>query len=129
MSEFDFSDLSVIEIPVSIDGKQYFLREADGEAEAKFRNALMEGVEIGPEGKPVRVRGSADAEPLLVHLCLWDKAYPEGRRVPLDRVKAWPSRVVRKLFNKAKEISEIQTTSDKEDPSGNEPSGTTGGSS
>lgn len=110
--EIDFSDLTVIEIPVNISGEKYFLREASGEAACNYRNAVLKCTKLGPEGKPSSMEGIASVEPLLVSLCLVDS---EGKRVPESLVKSWPSRVVKVLYDKAKEISELDDDTDEDE--------------
>lgn len=97
-------DGDLVEIPVRIEGQDYTLREASGDAACKYRNALIHGTVLGPNGKPQKLRNVADTEPLLVSLCLFDA---NGKNVPPERVRIWPSRIQAKLFNKAKEISDL----------------------
>ena len=99
-----FNDLTPIEIPVSIEGVEYTLREASGDAACKYRNAMMACMQLA-DGKPVSLRGLADVEPLLVSLCLF--VTETNKLVPLHVIKTWPSRVITPLFEKAKEISEL----------------------
>lgn len=100
----DFGDLEEVTIPVHVKGEAYTLREASGRAAGKYRNACLECTTIGPDGKPTGFHNVADVEPLLVSLCLFDE---NGRNVPQARIEQWPSRVQKALFNKAKEISDL----------------------
>jgi hypothetical protein len=50
------------------------------------------------------VVGLANVEPLLVSLCLFRE---NGAPVLLATVRSWPARVVKSLFEKAKEISDL----------------------
>ncbi len=97
-------DLSVIEIPVNIENKKYILREASGAAACSYRNAMIECTQLGPDGKPTKLKGIANVEPLLVSLCLFDD---KNKRVPVATIQSWPSRIQKTLFDKAKEISEL----------------------
>lgn len=108
----DFNDLSPIEVPVSIDGRSYILREATGDAACRYRNALLACTQLGPEGKPSSVKGMADAEPLLVSLCLFDDA---GKPVSGPTIRKWPARVLKALFDKATEISQLGEEEDDND--------------
>lgn len=103
--EFDY-DITPQEIPVTVGGKKYVLREATGDAACRYRNALLKSTKLGPEGKPSHIDGMADVEPLLVSLCLYEKTDPE-RLVALHLVRSWPSRIQKALFAKVKEISEL----------------------
>jgi hypothetical protein len=105
MSEMKFDSLTPIEVAVEIEGKAYTLREASGDAACKYRNAQLERVEMGPEGKPSRFHGLADLEPLLVSLCLFNDE--NGKQVNINTIRSWPSRILKPLFDKAKEISEL----------------------
>jgi len=97
-----------VEIPVTWKGRQYFLREATGEAHAIYQNALMASTSMSADGSVRKITGLADAEPLLVSQCLYDAG---DKQVSLLIIKKWPARIVSSLYEKAKEISEI----DKED--------------
>lgn len=112
---FDFNDLTVIEIPVSIAGNKYVLREADEETAAMYNNARLKGIPVKDSeviGLPEDVGG---VQSLLVSRCLFplnseEKPLPDC--VHRDTVKKWPSRVVKPLFVKAKEISELDDKGD-----------------
>jgi hypothetical protein len=82
---FDTIDLQ--EVPVQIAGKSYTLREANGEAARRYRNALLRSAKLGPDGKPVSLDGMADAEMIL---------------------GSWPANVIKKLFNKAYAMSDLK---------------------
>jgi hypothetical protein len=99
---FDFSSLERVNIPVTVGDQQYILKEASGGAAKAYRNALMACMVLGPEGKPIKLSGLASVEPLLVSLCLVDS---KGRPVDQKTVESWPARIVKVLFEKAKEIS------------------------
>lgn len=87
---------------VTIDGKQYEMREMDSNQHTKYKNALISCGELGADGKPTRFQGLADLEPLLVSLCLFDS---EGYPVSLDVIKTWPGRVVQALHGIAKHLN------------------------
>ena len=100
----DFGDITPIIVPVTISGEQYELREANGNVACQYRNALLKCTQLGPEGKPHKIDGMADVEPLLVSLCMYDSG---NHPVPITKVRSWPSRIVKELFNTAKKISQI----------------------
>lgn len=115
----DFSDLKTIEIPFSFRGKSYILREAGCDAACKWRNSILKGTRFAADGKATQVENLADSEPLLVSLCCFELLNREGtvhyRPVPVQEVRGWPSKMVKKLFETAKEISELgeeETVSD-----------------
>ena len=106
MTEFNFdNDMSVREIPFKIKGENYILREASGSAIAAYKNARLEKMTLSDTGKPKTVKGMGDVEPLLVSLCSFQAE--TNQQVPLQTVLSWPGRVVSKLFDEAKKISEI----------------------
>jgi hypothetical protein len=104
---FEFSTKSII-VPVDIDGEAYELREASGEAAVRYQNSQFEHTQLGPEGKPISLRGMANSEPLLVSLCLFKDEKP----VPLKTITSWPAKLQRKLAAKIKEISELDVVAD-----------------
>lgn len=110
----DFGTLEEIEIPVKIKGKdgkvrEYILREASGEAVVQYRNAMFQRTTLGPEGKPTKLQGFGDVEPLLVSLCLFETtANGTERNVPVTVVKAFPGRVQKKLYETALDISDLR---------------------
>lgn len=112
IDELNFDDLTPIELPVSVAGKRYVLREATEAAACQWRNAMMQATELGSDGKPTRVRNLADTEPLLVSLCLFTAE--EGKPVPVATIKGWPARVVKRLFEKVKDVSDLDEKGKKE---------------
>jgi hypothetical protein len=106
-----FDDLQLREVPVKIGQKEYTLREANGEAARKFRNAVIKAARFGPDGKAERLEGAADAELVLINACLVDAS---GRQTPINVLAGWPNRVLKALFNRAKEISDLGESDDSE---------------
>ena len=111
---FDF-DLTLIEIPVTVGGNKYVLREADEETASMFNNARLKGIPVKDSeavGLPEDLGG---LQSLLVTRCLFpidSSGEPLPSCVRRDTVKKWPARVVKPLYIKAKKISELD---DKED--------------
>jgi len=152
----NFEDLTPAEVPVSIAGRHYVLREATGDAAVKYQNAVTKCSRF-TDGKFSGIQGSlADTQPLLVSLCLFDVEHLQGSTDPKlvakpvaeHVIRSWPYRIQRSLFDRAKELSgladeETQETLTKqiadlqeklaklqaeEDPSKNGPDTTTDGS-
>lgn len=121
----DLGDLTPIEVPVLLGGKRFVLREASGEAGCKYRNAMLNCTQLGPDGRPASIRGLADVEPLLVSLCLFDE---QGKAVLLGTIRGWPARIQKALFEQAKFISGLQEGDVTEDQAKKVPADTTGGS-
>lgn len=108
-------DLAPIRIPVTVRGKRYILSDATAGAVVQYRNALMKSTRM-IDGKVSGVEGMADAEPLLVSLCLSNLSKddplapatdPGGNPVPVGIavVKSFPSSAMKILFDRIKEIS------------------------
>lgn len=112
---FDFDGITPVSIPVRVGGKRYILREATGDVAVRYRNACLKAMKLGADGKPVAMENMADVEPYLVHLTLFAVAENGGEsQVPLATVRGWPARVVKALFNKAKEIGSLDEADTKE---------------
>ena len=111
-------DLDQIRIPITLkwkgEPKKYVLYESTGEAASKFRNYLIADATF-VDGKVSKVGKVANAEPLLVSLCLFELVEKDGveteRPVPEAVVKKWPARVQKALFNRIKEISDLDEQS------------------
>lgn len=109
MESFDFSDLTIQEIPVvSPEGKAYTLREANGKAATDHRNAIMSSTIFGPDGKVTGIKSLASVEASFVAACLWDD---KGRNPTSAIVQTWPARVQKLLYEKAKELSDMNEES------------------
>jgi hypothetical protein len=108
----NFDDLAPVEVEVKVKGKKYILREATGHAAAQYRNAALKAAKM-VDGKVVGMDGLADAEPLLVSLCLYELEDlgngkpPRERPVPVQVVRGWPARLVTALFTKVRDISDL----------------------
>lgn len=105
-----FEDLALIEVPVTVGSQQYILREANGDAACKFQNARVARYEYNEEGKLVKLRDTADLEPILVSLCL----FMQDGTTPVSEVtiRSWPGKIQNKLYDRAKEISGLNETED-----------------
>jgi hypothetical protein len=105
-------DLEPLEVQVTVGGKSYVLREASEDAACKWRNKIMSSTKL-TDGKPSSIDGIGDSEPLLVSLCLWEqhsstKDEVKQLKVPLEVVRSWPSRVVKKLHKWVMENSDLE---------------------
>jgi len=108
LSPMDFDQLSMVEIPVTVKGKKYTLREATENATIKFRTFQFQN------SKMVDGKLNADAdkliESLMVSLCL----YEGDNLVPLDVVRSWPAKVVKQLFDRVIAISALDEADSEE---------------
>lgn len=109
--EPDFSSLTPISIRKNIGGVWYELREASEAASVRYKDAATACFQYNADGKAVSVKNAASVEPLLISLCLFvvDETKPENQWKPVPEavIRAWPARVCKWLFDKAKEISEL----------------------
>jgi len=109
MESFDFSDLNIQEIHVTgPDKKQYILREANGKAATDHRNAIMASTQFGPDGKVSGIKNLASVEAVFVAACLWDE---KGKNPPVSTIQSWPARVQKQLYEKAKDLSDMNDES------------------
>jgi hypothetical protein len=67
---FDFGDLAPVETTVKWKGEEYVLTEASTDAATRYKNLAMKSAKMS-DAKVIGVDGLADAEPLLVSLCLF----------------------------------------------------------
>lgn len=108
-------DLTPIEIPVVVGQDKYVLREALEDVASKYYNARVYGTKVDDSkvvGLPEDLGG---LQALLVSECLFrlkDDGTPFPNPVGRDLVNSWPSRIVKPLFVKAKEISELDDNDD-----------------
>lgn len=110
IDELDFDSVVSIEVPVKLNKQTYVLKEASGETAAKYKNAMLRATKL-EDGKVSAIDGMADSELLLVSLCLFRRVERDGgtadEPVTVAFVKTLPSRVVSKLYDTAKKISEL----------------------
>ena len=106
--EIVFDSLDLIEVPVTLAGKKYVLIEADGETAAGMKNRIIRSSKVSDEGKVTLGDGIADAEAFLVGQCLY-RDESGGRlartRIGEATVRSWPARVVKALYERARQIS------------------------
>lgn len=103
-SEYNFDNLLFEEVPVTYQDTKYTLREADGQASKLYRNKALTCIKYNEKTGVRETKDLGDLVPYLVHLCLYDT---EGKRVPEATIMKWPSRIVQKLYDKAKQISHL----------------------
>ena len=111
-TEMTFDEIDLIAIPVKIKGEDYVLREATAEAAGKYHDAIIKSTRMA-DGKITGSDGLGGVEALLVSCCLYKKDGKEERAVTLTEVKRWPTRVVKPLFERVKEISELDGKDDR----------------
>lgn len=116
----DLHDIDPVEIPFEYGGKSYVLKEASEHAVKTWRNAVMRSRSIDysdmdhPKITSTGIQPELmDTPSLLVSLCLFHRATGEqDRPVPVEEVDQLPGRLVRRLFERAMEISELNKKDD-----------------
>lgn len=109
--------LETIEIPVDVynpvtkETENYILVEADEDTAVKFKDHQAASIKFSGDGVPVGIQGANNQEPLLLAGCLF-KITKEGNRekVKPETIRKWPARIVKVLFERAKQISELDDT-------------------
>jgi hypothetical protein len=96
-----------VEVEVNIDGKEYVLREAPA---GDVTDILLLATGLGSKDRPAPIDGPASLVSLVVARCLYERTDQGERPVPLDTILSWPHRIVRSLFEKAKEINKLRRT-------------------
>lgn len=105
----DFDDLAPRQQSLTINGKAYSLRECDEDGRRQWQNAKYRASRL-TDGKLTSIEGMADTDSLLVSLCLFEQVGNSGdnfRPVPLQNVRKWPPRVVKRLYEAAVQMSEL----------------------
>lgn len=115
----DFDDAAPHCEPVRVNGKVlYWLHEASEGDAAKFTSARAKTARM-VNGKVVGVEGGGEIPSLLVSLCLYradsngemprlkDGSPDVSRRIPQSVILSWKPRMVQRLFERAKTISEL----------------------
>lgn len=100
-------DLTPQEEVHKIGQTEYVLKEASGEAAIKWRNAEQACYEYGSEGNISKITGLAETIPLLVSMCLFERNGQGDKPVTIGQVKAWPDRIQQQLYQRAKELSNL----------------------
>lgn len=104
-----FDEIDLISVPVTIKGEEYVLREATSDAAGKYHDAIIKSTRMS-DGKITGSDGLGGVEALLVSLCLFRRK--DDSAVSLTEVRRWPTRVVKPLFERVKEISELDAKGD-----------------
>src|SRR5262249_48389219 len=109
----EFDSVIPVEVPVRIGDERFVLREASEDAAVRWRNACARCARM-VDGKVVAVGDIADTEPQLLSWCLYEgetiRLLPDGSPDPkhlvsAQRIRRWPARVVKALYDEARRIS------------------------
>ena len=110
--EIDLGSLDPIEIPVKIGGEDYVLCEAMESQTIAYRDAMMSRMEMSRDGKQTKFKSIAGVDAYLVSMCLYHIGDGTRGSVSVEKIKSWPSRIVKPLYRKIKEISELDEPDD-----------------
>jgi hypothetical protein len=107
--ELVFDDLTPIEVPVTLAGKKYRLREASGATAIKWRNAMTKGLKM-VDGKLSGIEGVGDLDLLLLTLCLFEVKDDGtlGAAISNQAAGSIKYSVFKKLVAEAKRISDLE---------------------
>ncbi len=115
-------DLSVVEIPITITKKdrtkkECILREASGDAVINYNNARSSAMKYNKDGNISGTVNISDVIPLLISSCMMaiergaDGSITNETPIQITELRSWPNRVVKSLFKKVREISDIDDDS------------------
>lgn len=120
LSEMVFEDLKPVEVPVRVHGRKYLLREASEGAYSEYRNFMARNVKLGEAADGTTRVTSAenvfDAVTVLLGGCLFgpldERGGPPEQPVGRAFVQGLPRRVTEPLFDRARQISNIDQPAD-----------------
>lgn len=101
-------DLTQAEQPVKIGDEDYVLVELNGLERDTYLNDVGGRMRTGPDGKPTGVKNFKGMQAALLTASL-KKVIPDGKRqvVTANTIQGWRAKVISKLFDLAKELSDI----------------------
>lgn len=114
----NYDDLRPQEFRFQVNGKKYILREASEGAATEYRSASLRGAEIihNEDRGDRTIRGMvgiADVEPLLVSRCVFEVLESgQEKAVPKVLIDGWPAKVVKDLFERVKQSSDLEEKDD-----------------
>jgi hypothetical protein len=107
MEALDLSDLEPLAYSFKHKGKEYVLREASEAVAAAYYSAQIRLRKVGPDGKAE----ASEEWPMIRALLVSGSTFElmtDGKEKPVD-CRMWPTRLVERLFLKAREISELES--------------------
>ena len=105
--EVEEYDLAPVFKEVKLSGVLHRIYEAPEAVSIKYRMAMQKGVVFGPDGKPQSMpEGMAESESEFLAGCI-KRVLENGteQKVLLQEVRAWPRRVVSKLYDIAANLT------------------------
>ena len=120
MSEIDTSpmklSLKLTEVPVTLergDGTEvkYVLRELSGKGRDRYLSRMSNRLKYNNAGKPVGMKSFDGLQASLLILCLYNE---DDALVTEEELQVWPASAQDALFQKAQEISALNTEGEEE---------------
>lgn len=90
------------EITLTIDDRNYILRELDGIQKGKYLNSMGGRIKLNSKGEVQAFTDYSGLETSLLRQCLYDDA---GELVSADVMNKWPSSMLSSLFAEAQKLS------------------------
>jgi len=108
-----FESLELIQVAVNIGEEKYVLQEASEEVATAYQIAMMRGMQVVDGKVRGTLAGLADAQSLLLSRCILQYGV-DGMLYAVERnlIRRWPSRIVKRLFERLTKISEIDQEGD-----------------
>lgn len=110
---FNFDDLKPQPFKFKYGGQTYVLHEAPEGVGMAYRNAMVQHIKFGEDGKPAGMSGGAEQAAKLLSGCIKLVTETGEQAVSPQTILQWPTRVVKPLFAKAKEISDLEERMDR----------------
>jgi hypothetical protein len=118
MSEEMNFDLEPIEVPVTVRGVRYVLREASEAISIKLRGSQLKNARLRNGQLEASVENLAESQSLLVQACLFvvqDGVEPaKWQPISLAALRSFPTRIVQALFTRCQSISGLVEKEDAE---------------
>lgn len=114
LSPMVFDSIIPLEVPITLADGHYVLKEASAEAVRQYRNSTTNKARYS-EGKLSGVTDIADAEPLLVSLCLFPidgLGTVSDKHVTKDFILSLPHRIQKSLYERLRNISKMEDDGD-----------------
>lgn len=108
LHSLNFDDILPVEVKFTYREKQYVLREATAGIATKYRNLILKSARM-KDGQPSGVDGLVDSEIYLISACLSEITDKGEKLVSEPSVRNLPYRVSKRLFEKAVEISDLDS--------------------
>lgn len=103
----DFS-LTLREVPVTLDGEPYTLRELTGKDRDAYAARLHKQIDIAPDGTARGIKSTAGLSIYLLSLSLFDSG---NKRVSAQTIEKFPSAVIERLVEEANKLSALDQES------------------